>query len=353
MNKKTLAIVFGSLAALMILGAGGHFYYNWRLADVPPLPKVKPMAIHAEAGITLAPPSAANSHAALDTQQATRSAETGEATGQGGERSAFLAPENPMDDFHRQWNNEILRDLEPSFPGLHNLLGVARNGSNDLEYRHAVYRLLDAAETAPPGQRPELMFAAEDLAKQIVCEMEDQAACEQLRKEFARYQLTLRGAELCVVFVYSHDLLWRLWRTYPQSEWGERAFVLLQEYGWDTSPACEQGTDQFREVIRRGEEFLAQRPNSAQREAVRLLVAEAYATWWSLSRETRPGMADYVDAKRYQADADEARIKAIDILEELAQHAPGTNTKEYAQQVAAALRKKAALDYYRFFCIYD
>ena len=121
----------------------------------------------------------------------------------------------------------------------------------------------------------------------------------------------------------------------------------------DTSPTCEKGPEQFREVIRQGESFLQQRPGSPQRAVVTLLVAEAYATWWSLGNETRGEMSDYVDPKQYQQGAEEARIKAVSYFEQVAKLTPESRLGQYARQVLPALRDREALDNYRFFCIYD
>jgi len=63
---------------------------------------------------------------------------------------------------------------------------------------------------------------------------------------------------------------------------------------------CAKGSDQFRDVIRQGESFLQQHPNSEYRPFVIHLVGQAYATWWTLSNEPTAAMADYVDPKPYQ-----------------------------------------------------
>ena len=56
-----------------------------------------------------------------------------------------------------------------------------------------------------------------------------------------------------------------------------------------------------------------------------LLVAEAYASWWSLSNEPSGGeMSDYVDPKQFQQGAEDARLKAIAYFEQVLQLVPGT-----------------------------
>jgi hypothetical protein len=154
--------------------------------------------------------------------------------------------------------------------------------------------------------------------------------------------------------IYRHDLLWRLWRDYPATDWGERAFVLLLDSGWDTSSICEKGEDQTREVIRQGESFLRERPSSPYRGVVTLLVAEAYASWWSLGNEpTGSDMSAYVDRKQFEEGAEAARIKAISSFEEVLQLAPGTGFSKFALEVLPPLRDRQILDNHRFYCVYD
>lgn len=107
-------------------------------------------------------------------------------------------------------------------------------------------------------------------------------------------------------------------------------------------------------MIRQGESFLQQRPTSPRRAAILLLVGQAYATWWSLSNETVDSpVADYVDPKRYNEGAEQARLKAIGYFEQVVQLAPETKFAEYAHQILPALREQQIQNTYKFFCVYD
>jgi hypothetical protein len=81
------------------------------------------------------------------------------------------------------------------------------------------------------------------------------------------------------------------------SRWGRQAFLMMTQLGWSQSN-CREGPDQFREVIRHGQAFLADYPRSEVSDAIRLEMANAYATWWNLSQaEPNP---PYSDPKNYQ-----------------------------------------------------
>jgi len=345
-TRKTLLKLLAIAVSLAAVSASGWFYYYSRLQDVPPPPEMRPQRVRAEARIQLTPQ-------ASNTPNADTLSEPPTPPNQAPESPRFYTTLNPMEQYRLDLNKAVLHELGSAFPELQTVLGVQTTKSDDPTYRRVVFQLLDAAEKMPANQRPAISLAADLVAQEIWCAMEDKAECDQLRSDLARYQLNLRRAELGGVFVYSHDLLWRLWREYPATDWGERAFVLLLDHGWDTSPTCEKGAEQFREVIRQGETFLQQRPSSPHRGVVTFLVAEAYATWWSLSKETRVDMSDYVDAKQYQNGAEDARIKAIGYFEQVVQLAPEKKLGEYTRQVLPALRDREALDTYRFYCIYD
>jgi len=265
-----------------------------------------------------------------------------------------------MGEFRQDLTKTVLGELTPAFPELPTVLN-GQHGNKTESSQRVAFHLLDAAKDAPADQRPAILFAADLVASQLICDKygekdapKEAVDCAQLQSGLARYHLTLKEDHLGGVFYYPRDLLWRIWRDYPTTSWGERAFVLLLDHGWDTSATCEKGEDQTHEVIREGESFLQNRPGSPYRAVVTLLVAEAYASWWSLSNETNGSdMSSYVDPKQFQEGAEEARIKAIHYFEQLPQLAPGTKLSEFAQQVLAPLREQQVLDNYRFFCVYD
>ena len=59
------------------------------------------------------------------------------------------------------------------------------------------------------------------------------------------------------------------------------AFVVLMGRGFDTSANCANGGESFREVIRRGTEFLKERHGAAVEARVHFLIGDAYrATSW-------------------------------------------------------------------------
>ena len=75
-----------------------------------------------------------------------------------------------------------------------------------------------------------------------------------------------------------NGFLRRVWTNYGDTDWGERAFLVLLRNGWCTSADYSSG-DCFRAVIERGLEFQQKRPKSSYLSDVQVAVAQAYETW--------------------------------------------------------------------------
>jgi hypothetical protein len=266
-------------------------------------------------------------------------------------RSAIEISVRPVEQFRGVLRAQLVRRLAPTYPNLPDLNRDAAN-TVDPGYQDSVFAFLAATESAPDGNKPAMLLAADFMFQALWCPSEQN--CERLRERFANEKLSLKLSQLGGGYYYQHDLLWRVWQNYPTTESGEAAFVLLLDSGWDTSGTCAKGSDEFRDVILQGEAFLEQHPNSPYRALVTHLVGQAYATWWSLSKEPSDEMADYVDPKLYEQGSEQARLKAMEYFERVVKLSPGTPLSEYAQQILPTLRDRQAIgEGYRFFCVYD
>ena len=343
-----IVLVVIAVFSTAALSAAGWYYRYARLQDVPPPAPQSPNAARPIGVIVLSrQPSGPPSTAASSELAPTVAAE--------GPHFHFSSP-NPMELFRDDLRKALLQSLTPAFPQLPTYLTPDREKGRDPEYRRFVIRLIDGAENGPADLRPAMLLAADFLADALWCpsEGDSQHLCDDVRNDFAQHKLSLQYSELGGGSFYQHDLLWRVRRDYPTTDWGERAFVLLLDSGWDTSTTCAKGGDQFREVIHQGESFLQQHPNSVYSGFVEHLVGQAYTTWWTLSNQPLSGMEDYVSPKQYQEGAAEARLKAIALFEQVLQLAPGTALGEYARQILPTLRDQQVIeDGYRFFCVYD
>ena len=343
-NSWKTPILLGFVVALTGLSAGAWFYRNFRNQQAVQSPAKPTPAVRPVTAIAVAAP--ANTSSTATPPSTLPAAQTPA-------RPHFQVSVDPMQEFNENLKNDLVRQLSPNFPELSKYLGVEGDKGADPELRNFTFQLLDGAAKAPESDQPAMLLAADLLASKIWCGDENKEGCEQVRREFTQRNLTFAHQELGGGFFYSRDLLWRVWRDYPASDAGERAFVLLLDLGWDTSGVCAKGADQFQQVIRQGESFLKDRSTSPNRAVVTLLLGQAYASWWALSNQTTGEMSDYVDPRRYQTGANEARLKAIHYFESLLQIAPNTKLAEYASQALPPLRLEQVPEEYKFFCIYD
>ena len=345
--RKTALVIVDFVFLTAALSTAGWFYRYSRLQEAPP-PSAQTLRATRPVARIMADPQAAM---APVTGTAGTSPSLPE---QVHAMPRFEISLDPMQEFQEDLRKALLHDLVPAFPELPKFLGDPMAQSPDPARERFVFQLIDAVDNGQADQRPAILLAADLVANEMWCPSENKEQCDQLRSHFAQHKLTLEYSELGGGFYYQRDLLWRVWQQYPETNWGERAFVVLLELGWDTSRTCAKGSDQFREMIRRGESFLQQRPTSPHRAAVLLLVGQAYATWWSLSNEPADSpMADYVDPKRYNEGAEQARLKAISDFEQVVQLSPETKFAEYAHQILPPLREQQIQNTYKFFCVYD
>lgn len=196
-----------------------------------------------------------------------------------------------MDQFRDELRKGLLLELAPSYPQLPDL-NRETVGALDPVYRDSVFQFLDAAEKASEAQQPAMLLAADFMLQALWCPSEQGSRCDQLRSQFSQHHLTFSNSQLGGEWYYQHDLLWRVWEHFSSTQWGERAFILLLDFGWDTSGMCAKGSDQFRQVIRHGEAFLQQHPNSEYRGFESLTLRHDFSgleilqsVWQSVKRE--------------------------------------------------------------------
>jgi hypothetical protein len=223
------------------------------------------------------------------------------------------------------------------------------------QFHDALIRLLTSAKTSAPDRRPILLFAADRLAWRLPWVIANDKSAQwdwnEWRHELGSFDVTYEPG-YDVKWSYGGNLLEKIWTDYRETEWGQRAFLLLLTHGFDTSLDCKAGSDQFRQVIQQGLPFLDKRPKSPYQLDVQLAIAQAYETWWSLSQSVPPAGEDgeYVDAQKYQEGADAARRESIARYEQLQQTAPQSDQAAYARRQLPRLKLSIDTGQRRFYC---
>ena len=217
--------------------------------------------------------------------------------------------------------------------------------------------LLREASRSGREERARLLLEAHTAVHRLAGTTAD-AQAGPLRRSLARYGVKVGGELHYGGLDYRGDLLWRVWREFPDTEAGERAFVELQQRGWSTDNAigCPTHPDYFRTVIDKGEAFLAARPESRWRKEVVHTVAVAYESWWSIARAPADdGIVAHIPYTRRAANAREAeraRLRAIEYYRELVRIAPDSPEAAAAQRRLPRLELGLDTGQRRFFCSY-
>jgi hypothetical protein len=95
----------------------------------------------------------------------------------------------------------------------------------------------------------------------------------------------------------------------PNGRAGELAFLLLMKRGFNTSPGCENGDELFRQVLRRGTEYLRQRRSADIEARVHFMMGDAHRDIVALAAGQHGDT--YADSATYKPEQANARTKAI------------------------------------------
>jgi hypothetical protein len=230
------------------------------------------------------------------------------------------------------------------------------------EFHGALVRILTSLKTAPRDRQPIMLLAADRLAWRlpsvILNDKPNNWDWSEWRSELATFGISYDQASE-EPWSYGGSLLARVWIGYSDTEWGQRAFLLLLGQGFDTSVDCKAGRDQFRKVIQEGLQFLEKHMNSPYRLDVQLAIAQACETWWSLSQAPAPGqeLTEAEEAEpdanpqQYQEGAEAARQQAIASYEQFLQTAPQSDYAAYARRVLPRLKLGIDTGQRRFYCV--
>ena len=109
--------------------------------------------------------------------------------------------------------------------------------------------------------------------------------------------------------LYVLNWLQRAYELDPNGRAGDLAFLLLMNRGFDTSLKCKNGNELFREVIRRGADYLRQRRSADVEARVHFMMADARRDIATLAAGQVGDLYAYPAA--YKAEEESARINAM------------------------------------------
>jgi hypothetical protein len=237
------------------------------------------------------------------------------------------------------------------------VIALPENSWKADEFYGALLRLLTAAKTSSAARQPVLLLAADRLAWRLPWALGKDKSQSTHWQEW-RTQLAGLGVTYEQSFdgpdenswIYTGTLLRRVWTDYAETDWGERAFLMLLNHGWNTGIGCDGGSNAFRQVIQQGVPFPEKRPNSPYQLDVQLAVAQAYETWWSLSQAPTDQEDSDANPQEYKEGAETSHQQAIARYEHLLQSARQGDQAAYARRVLPRLKQSIDTGQRRFYC---
>ena len=277
------------------------------------------------------------------------------------ETDVLFYPPSPARPFLRKLlGDDYIRmlDAQPKTP--------AETRSAAQQTSRAAVELLETANRALLDERAMLLLAVNNLVAKLSTMLwdnpaEDAATSETgaIRQQLSKFGVKLGGNLHNGGLEYNQDLLWRVWREFPDSQAGQLAFLELQQRGWytDSGIGCPANPDLFHDVIERGEAFLRQHPSTQFRKEVLFTLAVANESWWSVAHA--PANDEWVEGIPYprkalnKQQAAAARERAIRYYQELVKLAPDSPEAGSAERRLPRLNLALDTGQRRFFCSYD
>ena len=184
---------------------------------------------------------------------------------------------------------------------------------------------LEALQTLEPAKRAAALLIADRI---VIMEEEDgnleppdsekppaeSNPSESRPKSEAQLQLEGIGAQFLYDStsernLYALNWLRQAYELDPNGRAGELAFLLLMNRGFNTSPGCENGEELFRQVLRRGTEYLRQRRSADIEARVHFMMGDAYRDIMALAAGQHG--ETYANSATYKPEEANARTRAI------------------------------------------
>lgn len=209
---------------------------------------------------------------------------------------------------------------------------------------------LEAANSRPAAQQVIALLAADRVLdfldhNGVLMEAPARAQMKDLGISYVHNELA--GSD-----VYTHGLLGQAKALAPPGSAADEVLLLQMERGFDETGMCSAGPEEFTQVIQQGESLLAgarSLPTSTL-SLLHFMVGDAYATIVWLATTTD---SEYHDPKKYQPEAESARVKALEHYRAALNLERGTARAQKAWKQAWRLAACLPPTTERYYCVYD
>lgn len=164
----------------------------------------------------------------------------------------------------------------------------------------------DIAPTLSPPRRAAALLAA-DIVMFAAHPYFSSNTASPLRNSLESLGMTFTDLPIDQLVQNDRPWLWEAYRLDPSGRAGHAAFVELLGKGWTTKGACKEPGNEYERIIEHGEADLRSGDTDPM---VHLYVGSAYKTMFDAANVSPND--EYVDRRSFTADAESARLKAID-----------------------------------------
>jgi len=270
----------------------------------------------------------------------------------------YMMPEKLVQELE---SKNVSRMLSPAlWDSIKHLYSLNRDSLWRGENIFPVDKLVSAYETIDQrsftvGDRPAALLFKNYLARYLFLNGWSRGMTTEQKKWLDTHGLTNNYSNLGGDYIYGETNLWNLLAGYPDSYWGQFAFLELLIRGFDTSGTCRNGNDQWRAVLEKGPAFLEKYPDSEFTPDIRFCIGTAAETLYNLGiMEDHPERESSGESRNQYAEQSQyARKQAIKYYEETLQSPQKDKFENHLKYILPRLRAGFGTGCHYYYCFYD
>ncbi|MFC1490122.1 hypothetical protein ACFL6K_02810 [Candidatus Latescibacterota bacterium] len=267
--------------------------------------------------------------------------------------SALKMPDKLIYDFESQ---NITSIIDPDVWDKIKDLSQSSEGSSVPEEKmiplETLKKVIDAVESSTPEESnlPTHLLLKDYLYKYFFYGNQFSSDFEQYLNWLEENGVQLRYSEIGGSHNYFQNNLITLADTYPDTYWGQFAFLKLLIMGFDTSGTCRNGREKWPVVIQRGTEFIEKYPESEFVPEILFFLGKAEETLYSVSLTKND---NYVNYKAHQDETAQSRKNALKYYEKFLKTDKAHLYDEHLKYIMPRLRLGVSTGSRFYHCFHD
>jgi hypothetical protein len=272
--------------------------------------------------------------------------------------SEYIMPEKLIVELER---NNISQILTPTlWDKMKGISKISKNSSPRTSDKTSLNEIILAYEkiekmTLSDCERPTFLIFKNYLARFLFLKGLEKIITSEQKEWLKNQGLEYNRVELGILNHYEETILQKLITEYPDSYWGQFAFLELLLRGFDTSGTCRGGQNQWEKVLKGGHAFLEKYPDSEFAPDIQFYMGLAAETLYNLgTMKNNPFLeSSGLNLSQYSETAEDARMDTLSYYEKVLQSSKKTVYANHLKYVLPRLRAGYATGCLYYFCFYD